>query len=227
MMSRYLRFIAAVLPCTLALVVMIADQSQAQQQRRRSWRFFSDTYSVGVALLQVEKVQKELSFNSDQVKNATEIGDELSDDRRELYSDLSREEWRERGDELRKKTAELAKTASLTIAESLDDAQKKRWLEVTLQVRGPAALPGEHLAKHLKLDDGQIKKLSDLTVAQREKMYEIFRQSQDQGLTREERVEKFTALVTETNKQRLTILSDEQKAAFQEMQGDKFELPED
>jgi hypothetical protein len=205
---------------------MVADQAQAQQ-RRRPWRFYSDTYSVGVALLQVEKVQAELDLNSDQIAKATEIGEKLSEDRREVYSGLSREEWRERGDELRKETAELAKTAATTIAESLDDTQKQRWLEVTLQVRGPAALPGEHLAEHLKLDDVQTKKLIDLTNAQREKMFELFRQSRDQGLSREEGFEKFTALVEETNKERLAVLSDEQKTAFKEFQGEKFELPEE
>ncbi len=212
--------------CTLAFVVMVADQAQAQQ-RRRPWRFYSDTYSVGVALLQVEKVQAELDLNSDQIAKATEIGEKLSEDRREVYSGLSREEWRERGDELRKETAELAKTAATTIAESLDDTQKQRWLEVTLQVRGPAALPDEHLAEHLKLDDVQTKKLMDLTNAQREKMFELFRQSRDQGLSREEGFEKFTALVEETNKERLAVLSDEQKTAFKEFQGEKFELPEE
>jgi hypothetical protein len=225
MMNRNLRS-TVILLGTLAFIVMFAELAQAQQQRRFRG-FFGDTFSVGMALLQSEKVQAELNLNSDQIKNATEIGDRLSEDRREIFSGLSREERRERRNELRKKIAELAKTAAMTIVESLDDAQKKRWLEITLQVRGPAALPGEYLAKHLELDEGQIKKLNDLTVKQQEKMSETFRQSQNQDLTREERAEKFTALVDETNKQRLAILSDEQKVAFKEMQGEKFELPED
>ena len=216
----------AILLCTLMLVVTVADQAQAQQ-RRRAGRFYGDTYSVGVALLQVGKVQTELNLNSDQIKKATEIGAKLMQDRRELYRDLSPEQWRERGEELQKKTAELAKTAAMTIAESLDDAQKKRWLEVTLQVRGPEALPGELLGEHLKLNDEQVKKLNDLTRAQREKMFELFRQAQDQGLSREEGFEKFAALVKDTNKERLAVLSDEQKTSFQELQGEKFELPED
>lgn len=218
--------IVALLLCTLALVVSAADHAQAQQ-RRRFWRFYGDTYSISVALLQEEKVQKELNLNSDQIGKATEIREKLSTDRRELYAGLSREDRRERGDELRKKTAELAKKAATTIAESFDDAQTKRWREVTLQVRGPEALPGEHLAKHLKLDEEQIKKLNDLTSAQREKMFELFRQSRDQELSREERTKKFTALVEETNKERLALLSDEQKTAFKDLQGEKFELPED
>ena len=40
-------------------------------------------------------------------------------------------------------------------------------------------------------------------------------------------MEKFSALVTETNQERMTILNNEQKKAFKEMQGKKFELPED
>jgi Spy/CpxP family protein refolding chaperone len=224
-MSRNLRSTALVL-CTLGLVMIIADHSRAQQ-RRRPWSFYGDTYSVGIALLQVEKLQAELKLDSDQVKKATEIGEKLSEQRREVYSNLSREEWRSRGDELRKKTAAMARTAVMAIAESLDDAQKKRWREVALQVHGPAALPGEDLAKQLQLTDVQVKKLHDLTGAQREKMFEMFRQSQDQGLSREEGAARFTALIKETNKGRLAVLTDEQKAAFKELQGEKFELPED
>lgn len=217
---------AAQLLCTLILVVMFADLAQAQQ-RRRSWRFYGDTFSVGVALLQVDKVQTELSLSDDQIKKAAEIGDKLSADRREIHDGLSREERRERGDELRKKTAELARTAAMAMAESLDDAQKQRWLEVTLQVRGPAALPGEYLAERLNLDDEQIKKLNELTAAQREKRSEVFRRSREEGLSREEVMEKFRALVKETNKERMAILSNEQKESFKEMQGEKLELPED
>jgi hypothetical protein len=222
MMSRNLRFTALLL-CTFALVAIVADLAQAQQ-RRRSWRFYGDTYSVGVALLQLEEVQAELKLKSDQITKATEIEEKLSQDRREIYSGLSREDWRERADELSKKTTELAKTAALTIAESLDDAQKKRWLEVALQAHGAAALPGEYLAERLQLNDGQAKKLNDLTAAHREKMMEMFGQSQ--GLSREERAEKFTALTAETNKKRMAVLNDAQKEAFKEMQGEKLELPE-
>ena len=57
----------------------------------------------------------------------------------------------------------------MTMAESLDDTQKQRWLQITLEVRGPAALPGEYLAEQLSLDDGQVKKLNELTAAQRER----------------------------------------------------------
>jgi Spy/CpxP family protein refolding chaperone len=212
--------------CMLALVLIVADQSWAQQ-RRRSMRFYGDTYSVGVALLQVEKVRAGLKLNSDQIKKATEIAEKLGEQRREVYSGLSREEWRSRGDELRKKTAAMARTAAMAIAESLDDAQKKRWREIALQVHGPAALPGEELAEHLQLTNVQVKKLHDLSRAQREKMFEMFRQSQGQNLSREEREARFTALTKETNKSRLAVLTDEQKAAFKELQGEKFELPED
>ena len=102
-----------------------------------------------------------------------------------------REERRERGGELRKKTAELAETAAMTMAESLDDTQKQRWLQITLEVRGPAMLPGEYLAEQLSLDDGQVKKLNELTAAQREKRSAVFRQSREDGLSREAVMEKF------------------------------------
>ncbi len=224
-MNRTYRTAALVL-CTLTILATVADLAQSQQRRRR-WRFLGDNYSVGVALLQEEKVQAELKLSSEQIEKATEIGDKLSAERRELYSGLSRDEWRERGDELRKKTTELAKVAATSIAESMDEAQMKRWLQVSLQVRGPAALPGEHLAEHLHLGDEQVTKLDDLTSGQRNKVFEMFRQSQDQGLSREERMEKVNAIVKQTNESRMAVLTDEQKTAFEEMQGEKFELPKD
>ena len=224
MMNRNLRATSLLL-CASALIAATVDQTQAQQ-RRRSWRLMGDTFSVGVALIQLEKVQSELKLSDEQIRKAAEIEDKLSQDRRAVYEGLSMEDWRERGDELRKKTKELGKTAAMTIAESLDEAQRKRWLEVTLQIRGPAALPGEMLASHLQLDEAQVKKLNDLTAAQREKMFEMFQQSRDQGLSREERAEKFEAMIEETNEQRMAVLTDEQKEAFKQMHGEKFELPE-
>ena len=77
------------------------------------------------------------------------------------------------------------------------------------------------------LDNEQIKKLNELTAAHREKRSEVFRQSREEGLSREERMEKFAAQVKETNKERMAILRNEQMETFKEMQGEKFELPED
>lgn len=225
MMNRTIRC-TVLLSCLLAMIMMLANQAQAQQ-RRVSWRFYDNNYAVGIALLQAEKVQVELKLNDDQIKKAADISEELSEEMRELYTSVPRDQWRERGDDLRKKVNEIAKAAALKMADSMDEAQKNRWLEVALQARGPAALPDDYLVEHLKLDDAQIKKLNDLNTAQREKMFELFRQSREQGISREESAKKFAALVDETNKQRLDVLSDDQKAAFQKMQGEKFEFPED
>jgi Spy/CpxP family protein refolding chaperone len=199
--------------------------AQAQQRGRLS-RFFGDNFSVGVSLLSIEKVQGELKLSGDQIGTATKVGEKLSQDRRALYEDLSREERRERGSELRIKAAEISYAAVMQIAETMDDAQKKRWREITLQVRGAAALAEERMAKRMELTEEQVKKLNDLTAKQREKMREAFRQSQGQDLSREERIKQFTAMVAETNKQRLAVLTDEQRAKFNEQQGEKFELPQ-
>ena len=124
----------------LAMAIMLSGLAQAQQRGRLS-RFFGDNFSVGVSLLSIEKVQGELKLSSEQIGTATKVGEKLSQDRRALYEVLSREERRERGGELRKKAAEISYAAVMQIAETMDDAQKKRWREITLQVRGAAALP--------------------------------------------------------------------------------------
>lgn len=209
----------------LAMAIMLSSLAQAQQ-RGRSSRFFGDNFSVGVSLLSIEKVQGELKLSSEQIGTATKVGDRLSQDRRALYEGLSREERRERGDELRKKAAEISFAAVMQIAESMDDAQKKRWREITLQVRGAAALAEEHMVKRMELTEEQVKQLNDLDVKQRETMREAFRQSQGQNLSREERTRQFMAMIEETNKQRLAVLTDEQRAKFKEQQGEKFELPQ-
>ena len=209
----------------LAMAIMLLGLAQAQQRGRLS-RFFGDNFSVGVSLLSIEKVQGELKLSSEQIGTATKVGEKLSQDRRALYEDLSREERRERRDELRIKAAEISFAAVMQIAETMDDAQKKRWREITLQVRGAAALAEEHMAKRMELTEEQVIKLTDLTAKQREKMRETFRQSQGQDLSREERIKQFRAMVEETNKQRLAVLTDEQRAKFKEQQGEKFELPQ-
>jgi hypothetical protein len=223
-MMRHNRFATLTLGA-LAMAIMLSGLTQAQQRGRLS-RFFGDNFSVGVSLLSIEKVQGELKLSGDQIGTATKVGEKLSQDRRALYEDLSREERRERGSELRIKAAEISYAAVMQIAETMDDAQKKRWREITLQVRGAAALAEERMAKRMELTEEQVKKLNDLTAKQREKMREAFRQSQGQDLSREERIKQFTAMVAETNKQRLAVLTDEQRAKFNEQQGEKFELPQ-
>ena len=223
-MNRNYSLTARIVVASLFLLISAVSLAQAQQGRRM-WRFLSDNYSVGVALLEIDKVQAELHLTSDQLKTATEIREKLSADRRALYEGLTPDQWRERGDELRKKTAELAEAAALKIAESLDDGQKQRWLEVTLQLRGAEALPGVQLAERLQLGDEQVKKLNDLNTSQREKMFEIFRQASDEGLSREEGFERYTKLVADMNQQRMALLNEEQTAAFKSLQGASFELP--
>ena len=212
--------------CTFVSLVVLAQLAHAQQGRR-AWRMYGDNYSVGVALLEIEQVQKELGLSAEQIKKASELGTKLAEDRRRLYETVPREEWRERGNELREKSKELAKSAALSIAESLDDAQTKRWLEVALQVRGPESLPDDYLTAQLKLDPDQVKKLTDLAIGQREKAFEIFRRSRDEGLSRDDARAQFATLVSDTNKERMAVLTDEQRTAFQDLQGDKFELPEE
>ena len=225
-MTRTYR-VALTLAAVLVASMLVADQAQAQNQGRgrRGGSRYRDTASTGIRLLAIETVQKELKLTEEQIASAKENGEKLTKEQDALTEGLSREERGEKREENSKKARELAWAAVMKIAEPLDDGQKKRWLELSLQVQGTAALSSEFLARRLELTEDQTKKLKELADAQNSKRRELFGSLRDQNLSREELIKKFTELREADSKAVLAVLTSDQREAFTKMQGEKFDFP--
>jgi Spy/CpxP family protein refolding chaperone len=165
----------------------------------------------GFNLYANETVQKDLALTEAQKESIKSI----SDDFRSSMRDLSQEDRQSKMPELRKAMEDK-------IAVVLTDKQKARMKEIRLQVQGPAALSTKEVAAALKLTDDQAQKIADLNKSLDDARREAF---QGGGGGDPDAREKLATLRTETNDKILAVLSSEQKASFEKMQGAKIDLP--
>ena len=211
-MSRAVRFVFATLSLVLfgSLAVnqaFAADDPPATppaQGQGRGGRGGSNLFAN-------ETVQKDLALTDEQKASIKKINDDF----RSSLSGLSREDRRSKMTELRKGVEDK-------IDAVLDDKQKARVKEIRLQVQGPGALSNKEVADALKLSDEQVTKIKDLTKSLSDARREAF---QGGGGGNADAREKLTKLRTETNEKILALLTSDQKASFEKMQGAKIDLP--
>ena len=176
-------------------------------------------------------VQKEIELLDDQKQEIAKLREEArgNTDFRELFSglrDLPEEERREKGREIFEKMQKDREAANEKILGVLLPHQRERLEEISLQIRGAAALSDDDVAAALKLSDDQRKQLEEVGTANREKMREMF-QGIGRDADREQLREKMEAARKESSDALLGVLTTEQRSTFEEMKGAKFELSEE
>lgn len=179
-------------------------------------------------LLRNEKVQTELAL-SDEQKSSIEAAIEKSmENNRDFFGslrDLSDEERRAKMDEFRAKAEE----ANKELMALLNEDQQKRLNQISLQLRGVDALLDDEYAGKLGLSDDQKQQIRDLLETQREMQREMFAGLRD--LSDEERRAKFEEmgkaqeeLRKETDSAAVELLTDAQKAQWNDLLGKPFEI---
>jgi Spy/CpxP family protein refolding chaperone len=149
-------------------------------------------------LVQVEKVAADLKLTSDQKEKLKALPPPTRDNR-----------------------ADVEKQA----AEILTPEQLERVKQIRLQLQGPVALASPEVAKALELTDEQRGKIQTVQQEAQAKMQEARQGARD--MTTEQRAEmmkKMQESRKETLEKILAVLTPEQKAKFEKMQGAKIEL---
>ncbi len=163
-------------------------------------------------LVNNEKVQKELALTEQQkeaIKKAFE-------EQRNAMSDLPD------SDDRFTKMQELFKTLQDKISALLDDKQKARLKEIQLQMQGPAGLANKETADALKLSDDQVEQIKQINETMQTDIRDTFQAS---GQVDFADVQKETErLRKDGNDKMLAVLTAEQKAAFDKMQGAKIDI---
>jgi Spy/CpxP family protein refolding chaperone len=179
-------------------------------------------------LLRTEQVQKELELVDDQKAKIKEMGDKamakmregMGD--REAMSKLSDEERKTRFAEMRKKMAAQAEETKKEIEEILLPHQIERLKQITLQLRGVAALEEKETQEAIGVTSEQLDKMKSIREAAMEKgrtLMEGLRDGTDQ-----ERRAKFQEFGKQIQEEVMGVLTSEQKEKFEKMKGPKFEL---
>lgn len=191
-------------------------------------------------LMNIEAVQKEIEVLDDQLAAVKKAGEELRAAReaqrgqgdRPDFRNMSEQERDKLFAEMRQRREKETATANAKLAEILLPHQVKRLQEISLQVRGTAALNDPKVAAELKITDEQKKKLEEVANANmesmRKQMQDLFqgdnRERSDQD--REQMRTKMQEMRKQAEGKVLAVLTADQKTQFEKMKGESFQMPE-
>jgi hypothetical protein len=172
---------------------------------------------VSTAMLVGQKsVQEEVKLTDDQVAKAKKVNEDIrakyADDLKNSFKD------REKAAELRKKMSEETNKA---LAEVLKPDQLKRIRQIEIQLGGLNSLSRDDVAKELKLTDKQKDDLKGRVDDLRKDTGEIFKDAGKDKFA--EASVKARTLSQEAATKFVSTLSDDQKTAYKEMTGKKFD----
>ncbi len=172
-------------------------------------------------LLRIEKVQKEIELTDEQKAEVEKITTENREKMRELFTQGQGGDRQANIEKMRHLQAEAQKN----IEAALLPHQVARLKEIRLQIAGVQALSDPEVQKELGLSEEQVQKLRD---AAREVMQGMRPQDgqgpRDPGAIRQ----RFEEMRQKLEEAALKVLTDDQKAKWEKMKGEKFEIsPED
>jgi Spy/CpxP family protein refolding chaperone len=194
----------------IMLTLVAALPANAQQGGGGWGRVFQ---IPAVTLAQLKDVQEELKLTDEQKEEVAKLNDKLNEDRRELFQSGDREQFRE-------KWTKINSDASDAFEKLLDDDQAARAQEIYVQVNGPAVLADEKVAGKLELSDEQKEALRDVMAASRE----TFMGAGLRDMDREAAAAKIDELMASRDEKLLEVLTDDQRAQFEKMQGEAIEV---
>jgi Spy/CpxP family protein refolding chaperone len=218
------------LACCATLALCMISAAQAQPGGPRGFRGFGGGGGFGLGgLIGMPEVQKELGLSEADAAKLTDSLRELRPQRGEgdggNFRDLSPEERDQRMAEFRKQMEETGKKIDDKVKSSLTEAQWKRLNELRLQRDGANALERADVAEKLKLTTEQKEKIKSLAEAGRPQ----FGQRGGGGSNppgERPNFEEMRARREKTITEILAVLTPEQKLAFDNLKGAKFNFPE-
>ena len=178
-------------------------------------------------LLRIEAIRTELEISPDQEEALTKMQEQGRQERPSGdFRNMSEEERTEFFAKMRKQAEERSTKMKEQLEEVLFPEQLERLQEINIQLQGIAALRNEDVAKELKITEAQKKELEEVQAGMMEKMREGMRELFTSGGGRDGMREKIEKMRKDMEGDVLGVLTSDQKKKFEEMKGEKFEMPE-
>jgi hypothetical protein len=172
-----------------------------------------------------EAVQKECEILEDQVAELRQLGEKLRTERgqaeRPDWQNMSEEDRQAAFEKMREQMTKQAAATNQEVEKILLPPQVKRLKEIALQQQGIRALSNDEVATALNLNATQKEKIAAQFEENQGQMRERL-----QGVDRENWREEMAKIRTEMEGKVLAILTSDQKAKFEEMKGEAFEMPQ-
>ena len=233
-----MRFRCSSVLLAAAAVVCFAAIAEAQpgrpggRQRRPS--FGGPGGFGGMSLLMLarnEAVQKEIEIVDDQKAQIEKLVEQMRGQRgqrggdRPNFREMSEEQRQKFFQEMRERREKQVEEANEKLKKILLKPQVERLEEIRIQLMGLGALNDPEVAKKLKITEAQQEKMQEARESMREsmrtEMRELFR-SGDRDKIRE----KMAGLRKKVEEKVLAVLDSGQKAQFEKIKGEPFEMPE-
>lgn len=181
-------------------------------------------------LLMMAEVQKELSITDEQKEKVTKALEGLRPQPGQAgfgnFREMTEEQRTKAMEEFRKQADERNKKTEAALKEILTAEQQKRLGELRVQREGVAGLSRGEIAEKLELTDEQKGKLRELADAARPNFGQGGgRPAAGEAVDREKLMAEMTARREKLNADSLAVLTADQKAKWEAMQGKKFEFP--
>ena len=187
-----------------------------------------------MGLLRYEEVKAEIELMPDQEEALATINKNTE---RPKYPerpsrDASDEDRKVYTDKVKEMLTEAAAKQREQLEEVLLPEQLERLDEISLQARGITALMDSEIAKKLELTETQTAELKETSEKSREeattKMREMFQNARggEGGFDRDKMREEMTKMREGINEKMLNVLTADQKKKFEDLKGEKFEMPE-
>ena len=218
--------------CLLLGIVAMAEAQQPGQGRRPGGGGPGGFGGPGggldmFGLLASEQVQKEIEVVDAQKDDLKKLGDEMREASRSAFGnlrDLSDEERQKKMAEIRTQSDARRVEYTKKLADVLLPHQFERLQQISVQVRGAAALNDAEVAGKLGLSDEQKSQLTQQQEANRGEMQKLFEGARGDEAARTGMREKVEQMRTQSSEKALGVLTSEQKAKFEELKGEKFDL---
>ena len=184
------------LPAVLLLSALLADRAAAQRPGGFGFGGFQQTDPI--SLLRSAGVREELEIEADQEKQIEAVRERMTA-------------------ELDKSRREITAKYQGEVDKVLQPQQAERLQQISLQLRGVAALTETEVAKKLGLSDDQTKKIASAREEGLKKMQEV-----QGGFSQEARDER-QKITEEMNKAMLGVLSASQQEQFTALKGKEID----
>jgi len=215
-----------VLATTSALLptnTIIAQGPQPAQGMGQGSRASGDSPNDPSYLLDSEAVQKELALTAEQKAALQNVRDEQSAADQAFFAGFMGIS----PDEMQRRLEQRASNLRSKIQKVLTPQQTARLSEINLQVVGFRALSYDDVAKALGLTADQKQQLKNLSDESHRKIDELTATIRIDQLSKQQRADlrkKQDDIVAQRKEKSLSLLTDEQKARFEKLQGEKFDI---
>jgi hypothetical protein len=221
---------------TVGLVVALAGATSAQQRQRggQGRGGFGGGFGGGGIgfLISNEAVQKELKMDKDQADKAAEAVKKVRDAHQDDFGGLRDLPAEERRTKMQEMMTKINAETEKAVGEVLKPEQLTRLKQIELQRAGFAAYSRSEVQTALKLTSEQKEQITTLSAEAHKEIRELMPMGRGpggggagRGAGANPNAEKIAGIRKETTEKIVAVLTDDQKATWKGMTGEKFDVP--